>query len=103
MVDGKEITTDAKCSFEFSDDNISIINGGGSIGILVSILGEGDFKGVVATSSSPKDVEVKAQPEIAGIPGRRFYIIKSVSSSTGVYQVIFESGCEKKELVVKVR
>ena len=103
VVDGKEITTDAKCSFEFSDDNISIINGGGSIGILVSILGEGDFKGVVATSSSPKDVEVKAQPEIAGIPGRRFYIIKSVSSSTGVYQVIFESGCEKKELVVKVR
>ncbi|MEO7674077.1 MAG: tetratricopeptide repeat protein, partial [Pyrinomonadaceae bacterium] len=61
VVDGKDVMSDVQCSFGFSPENISLINGGGSMGILVSITGEGDFKNVVAVSSSPKDVEVKAE------------------------------------------
>lgn len=103
VVDGKEIKSDSQCSLEFSQDTVSLINGGGSLGILVSIIGEGDFKDVVAASSSPKDVEVRAEPEIAGIPDRRFYVIKSVSTAVGVFQISFESGCGKRDLVVRVR
>ena len=103
VVDGKEIKSDTQCSLELDQEAISLINGGGSLGILVSILGEGDFKDVVTTSSSPRDVEVRAEPEIDGISGRRFYVVKSVSTAVGVYQVIFESPCGKREIIVKVR
>lgn len=103
VVDGKEIKSDSQCSLEFSQETVSLINGGGSLGLLVSLIGEGDFKEVVAASSSPKDVEVRAEPEIAGMPNRRFYLVKSVSTAIGVYQVIFESGCGKKEIPVRVR
>ncbi len=103
VVDGKEITSDAQCSLEISQDNVSLINGGGSLGILVRIVGEGDFTDIVTTSSSPKDVEVKAEPEMTGVSGRRFYLIKSVSTDVGIYQVTFESRCGKKEIIVKVR
>ncbi len=103
VVDGKEIKSDTQCSLELSQENVSLINGGGSLGILVSIIGEGDFKQIVTTSSSPKDVEVKSEPEIDGISVRRFYVIKSVSPAVGLYQVTFESQCGKKEIVVRVR
>ncbi len=103
VVDGKEIKSDSQCSLEFSQETVSLINGGGSLGLLVSLIGEGDFKEVVAASSSPRDVEVRAEPAIAGMPNRRFYLVKSVSTAIGVYQVIFESGCGKKEIPVRVR
>lgn len=103
VVDGKEIKSDTQCALELDQEAISLINGGGSLGILASITGEGDFKDIVATSSSPKDVEVRAEPEIEGISGRRFYVIKSVSTAVGVYQVTFESRCGKREIIVKVR
>ena len=46
---------------------------------------------------------VAVEPEIAGLPGRRFYILKSVSKSVGVYQVTFESACGKQKIAVRVR
>lgn len=103
VVDGKEIRSDTQCSLELSQETVSLINGGGSLGILVSIVGVGDFNDIVTKSSSPKDVEIKVEPEIGGASGRRFYVIKSVSTSVGVYQVTFESPCGKKEIVVRVR
>lgn len=103
LVDGLEVKSNKQCSLNVSEENISIINGGGSLGILVNIVGEGDLKDVVATSNSPKDIEVKAEPGIEGIFERRFYVIRSVSSVIGVYQVNLESDCGKKEILVRVR
>ncbi|MEK7856925.1 MAG: hypothetical protein AAB288_12600, partial [Acidobacteriota bacterium] len=103
VIEGKEIKSDQQCSIDVSQENISLLNGGGSLGILVSIAGDGQTKDVTATSTSPDDIEVRAEPEISGISGRRFYVIKSVSANTGVYQVNFESPCGKKEISVRVR
>ncbi len=103
VIEGKEIKSDQQCSIDVSQENISLLNGGGSLGILVSIAGDGQTKDVTATSTSPDDIEVRAEPEISGISGRRFYVIKSVSANTGVYQLNFESPCGKKEISVRVR
>ncbi|MBC7898597.1 MAG: hypothetical protein H7070_00965, partial [Saprospiraceae bacterium] len=103
VVDGEEIRSEepAVCSVTASQENISILNGGGSVGILVGI--DSSVKDISALSSSPKDVEVTLEPEIAGVSASRFYIVRSVSTTPGVYQVIFDARCGKKEIIVRVR
>ena len=103
VVDGKDIRVNTRCSLELSQEMVSLINDGGSLGVLARIEGDGDFKDVVTTSSSPKDIEVRAETELNGISARRFYVIRSVSTTTGVYQVTFESPCGKQEISVTVR
>lgn len=103
VIEGKEITSDQRCSIDVSPENISLLNGGGSLGVLVTITGEGTAGDVAASTTSPRDVQVKAEPEIEGLAGRRFYVIKSISTRTGVFSVNFESPCGKKEISVRIR
>ncbi len=105
VIAGQEIRSDvpAVCSISTSQENISIVNGGGSVGILIGIDNEAVIKDVSATSSSPKDIEITPGPEIAGVSTYRFYIVKSISTAQGVYQVVFEAPCGKKEILVSVR
>jgi predicted Zn-dependent protease len=95
--------TIAPCAIVVGQENISLINGGGSLGILVGYKNKGDLRQIRAASSSPSDVEVIFDPQIGEIAGRSFYVIKSVSSKKGVYQVLFEAPCGKKEVIVRVR
>jgi tetratricopeptide (TPR) repeat protein len=89
-----------KCSITFSQENVSLLNNGGGIGILVGIEGEGDIKELKAVSSSPADVTALLDP---GIGGRRaFYLIKSISTKTGMFTITFETSCGRKEIGVKV-
>lgn len=103
LVEGKEVSSDAEsaCSLSVSQENISII-GGSSVGILVGVDG-GEIKDVKFATSSPKDIEVRADIEIVGIKGRALFVIKSITESTGIYQVTFSSPCGKKDVIVKVR
>lgn len=105
VIDGQEVKLDEPlpCKVEFSQDTVSLINDGGSVGILITLNGADDTKGLTAVSSSPKDVSATAEPEIAGFPNRRFYVIKSTSTSLGVYQITFAAPCGKKDLTVTVR
>ena len=103
LVEGKEVLSDQSCSIEVSDESVSLIGGGGSIGVLVTLIGDGTLKELAASTNSPRDVEVKPEPEIDGLPGRRFYVVRSISTRTGMFQVNFESPCGKKEMTVRVR
>ncbi len=92
------------CKIQASEDVISIINGGGSLGVMLWIEGgKSDPQIIKATSSSAEDIEVVFEPEIAKISGRSFFIVKSISSSQGLFGVTFEAPCGKKEIPVKVR
>jgi tetratricopeptide (TPR) repeat protein len=105
VIDGQEVNADeiAPCKVGVSQENVSLINGGGSVGILVGVDEPGDIKSLTAISSSPKDVELVLEPEIGGINDKRFYVIKSISSAIGVYQVTFATPCGKKDVIVTVR
>lgn len=92
------------CKLKFNLNSVSILNDGGSLGLFVSFEGKGgDVKSVTVSSSSPKDVVAEFQSDIGVLTERAFYIIKSISSKTGIYTVIFDSNCGKKELTVTVR
>ncbi len=93
----------APCTIIASQDELSILNNGGSLGVLIGFERKGDLKTIKATSGSPNDVSVSLEPEIAGVEGRAFYVIKSTSAAVGAYQVIFEAPCGRKELAVTVR
>lgn len=104
LVAGKEVSGDLPlCTIGVSQENVSLINGGGTIGILVSIEGEGDIRSLKAISSSQEDIQVTIEPEIAGVSGRAFFIVKSTSTKLGLYQVSFAAPCGKRSVVVQVR
>jgi len=93
----------APCGMSASQESISLLNDGGIVGILVTVEPPGDAKNLSAVSSSPKDIDVKIEPEISGLSDRRFFVIKSTSSALGVYTVTFSAQCGKKDVVVTVR
>ncbi len=103
VVEGEEISVDQVCEMDISQKNISIMSNGGSLGVLLTVSGDATVAPVKASSSSPRDLEVRAEPEIAGLPGQRYFLIKSISPATGMFQVSFESPCGKREVTVRVR
>jgi tetratricopeptide (TPR) repeat protein len=96
----EEIST---CKLIVRPDSLSLLNGGGSLGVSVEFEGEGDFRRIRAASGSAEDVEVTLDPEIGANQNRAFFIVKSVSTKTGIFTITFEAPCGKKEILVKVR
>jgi hypothetical protein len=93
-----------QCKIMVSQESISLINGGGNIGILVGFEeATGDLKKLTASSSSPNDIEVMLEPDIGAQSGRAFFIVKSISSNKGIYTITFDAPCGKKNVSVKVR
>lgn len=94
--------TPATCKISVSDESVSVINGGGSIGVLITVEADDDVD-VTASSSSPENIEVKADPENSAQTKRRFYVIKSIGTELGMYDVVFSARCGKATVAVKVR
>ncbi|MDQ3635347.1 MAG: hypothetical protein M3405_12695 [Acidobacteriota bacterium] len=92
-----------ECKIIVSQEIVSIINNGGNLGVLVGLKDRNDPKNIKAVSSSPEDIEVIYDPEVGGVDGQAFFLIKSVSTKTGAFMVAFDTPCGKKEIVVKVR
>ena len=92
-----------KCELVASQESVWLVNGGGSLGILVGFAGQGEAEKITAVSSSPADVEVSLEPEIGANSGRAFFILKSISPKKGAFTVTFNSPCGKKEVQVRVR
>lgn len=104
VIPGVEIREERSeaCSITTSQDLVSILNDGGSLGILVGVEG-GSIETLSAESNSPSDVEVVGEPAIGNVTNRRFYIIRSVSTRPGMYEVKLKTGCGERVLPVRVR
>ncbi|MDQ3132256.1 MAG: hypothetical protein M3Q99_16030 [Acidobacteriota bacterium] len=93
----------AQCTIVVGQENISLLGGGGSLGILVGFKEKIDLKQLKAVSQSPDDIEIVFDSEIGEISGRSFFVVKSINTVKGSYKVTFEAPCGKKEIMVKVR
>ncbi len=93
----------AQCTIVVGQENISLLGGGGSLGILVGFKEKLDLKQLKAVSESPDDIEIVFDSEIGEISGRSFFVVKSINTVKGSYKVTFEALCGKKEIFVKVR
>ncbi|MEP7211770.1 MAG: tetratricopeptide repeat protein [Acidobacteriota bacterium] len=91
------------CTLSISDESVSVINDGGSVGVLVELSGAEKDTLVTAASSSPENVDVKIEPENDAARQRRFYIIRSISPTVGLFNVAFTAPCGKATVKVRVR
>ncbi|MEP7075207.1 MAG: hypothetical protein ABI878_05295 [Acidobacteriota bacterium] len=105
IVAGKEVSAvvTPTCTISVSQETLSILNNGGSLGVLVQMEGEDSLKALTASSDSPADVEIRLEPEIAGVKGQAFYVIRSATTKTGDFKVRFVAPCGSKEISVNVR
>jgi tetratricopeptide (TPR) repeat protein len=85
-----------------SQENISILNQGGNLGVLIGYNKDEDISKISAESSSPEDVTITRDTD-SKASNRAFFVIKSVSAKTGEIPVTFISPCGKKEIRVTVR
>ena len=90
------------CTLTVSEDNITLPNGGGDLAIIVGQAEDGDIEGLTAVSTSPENITVRREI-IEGVRTRALFVVRSITSKSGVYQVRFEMPCGKKEIVVKVK
>jgi tetratricopeptide (TPR) repeat protein len=97
-------TPDIKpCTLITSEDNITLKSGGGDLAVTLRRDDEeDDLDGLTAISNSPQNIAVRREI-IEGMTARALFVIRSISSKTGIYQVRFEMPCGSKEIVVKVR
>ena len=90
------------CTITTSDETISLQNAGGNLVIIVGVEGKADLNGLTAVANSPRDIAI--QPELdVSVKGRVLFLVRSISTNQGLYQIIFELPCGKKEIPVKVR
>ncbi|MCA1623258.1 MAG: hypothetical protein LC778_05570 [Acidobacteria bacterium] len=100
---GAPIEKTSQCKITTSQENISIISGGGSLGVLVGFEDKDNLEEITAASSSPEDVEVVGEPEKGVNAMRSFFVIKSMNQRKGEFSVTFEAPCGKKVIFVSVR
>ena len=90
------------CTLTVSEESVTLQNGGGDLAIIVGTEADSELEGITAVSSSPADVNVRGE-FIAGVKTRAIFVLRSISSKTGLFQIKFEMPCGKKAVVVKVR
>ena len=93
----------APCSISLSQENISLINNGGTVGLIVTVSDETAIDSLEAISSSTEDIQVKLEPQIVGVGGRAFFVVTSLCERTGVYQITFKASCGSRDVIVRVR
>ena len=103
FVDKEAETPPPVCEIFSSQDQVSVINNGGTLALIIELTGEGSVKDIKAVSSSENDVTAVYDGEISGQLKRALFIIKSVSNNKGKYLISFEAACGKTEVLVKVR
>ncbi len=92
------------CTIMLSQESISIIAGGGSLGILAGFDDDvNDPATIESESASPGDVDVSADRSIGFSSRRAFFVVRSKSDKTGIFSVVFRAPCGKKEIQVRVR
>ncbi len=95
-------STSEQCTINVSQNSISLVNQVGSVILLVGTGVETDDAVLSARSSSPADIEVRAEPSIEGLAGRSLFLIRSKSAKTGLFQVVFKLPCGEKTVKVTV-
>ncbi len=90
------------CKINLSEETVTLRSGGGDISMIVGLDDDGELDGLTAVSMNPQDVSLRREV-IAGVRTRALYILHSISSKAGDFQVKFEMPCGKREILVRVR
>lgn len=90
------------CSLTVSDETVNLQIGGGDVAVIIGRTDDNELEGLTASSTSPENVTVRQQV-IEGMKTRAIFILHPAGRSTGIYQVVFEMPCGRREIVVRLR
>ena len=92
-----------RCSVTTSDERLTLMKNGGSLGLLVGVGSPGDIREIRAIPSSTDDLMVTREAPIAGLEDRAVFSVKAIGAKPGIYKVVFESPCGRHQITVNVR
>jgi hypothetical protein len=90
------------CRLTVSEESITLWVGGGDVAVIVGRTDDNDLDGLTATSTSPENVGIRRQ-EIEGMRQRALFVLHPAGSSPGIFQVMFEMPCGRREIVVRLK
>ena len=102
VIEPKTDESQPPCVLTLSEDSITLDKNGGDLAVIVGSEEDMDLTDVKAIFDSSSDISVRREP-ITGIKGRALFVLRSISSKTGLYSVVFDLPCGKKTLRVTVR
>ncbi|MBA2378371.1 MAG: hypothetical protein H0V76_02205 [Blastocatellia bacterium] len=94
-------TTPEKCEIVASQSTITLVKNGSSIEFSSGIAGLAKAGDIQAISKSPNDIEIDRSEGPRA--DRIYYSVRSVSSRTGMFQVVLMAPCGEREILVRVR
>ena len=90
------------CTLTVSEETVTLQSGGGDLAVIVGRTDDlEELDGLTAVSTNPEQVYVRRE-QIAGVKARALFVLRP-GVRTGVFQVLFQMPCGKKEIVVRVR
>jgi tetratricopeptide (TPR) repeat protein len=90
------------CKLTLGDETVNLQVGGGDVAVIVGRTDDNELDGLTATSTSPDIVSVRQQI-IEGIRTRAIFVLHPAGTKTGVYRIVFEMPCGRRELTVNLR
>lgn len=90
------------CVLTVSEPSITLQNSGSELALILGTATDEDTTEMKAMSDSPSDIDVKRQ-EITAIRARALFVVRSISSKLGLFQVSFSLPCGKIDVEVRVR
>lgn len=101
-VAGRKADAVKPCSLTLDQDAITVQSGGNERAVVVRRTDDGDIEGITAASTSASDVSIRRE-ELQGVKWTALFVLKSVSGKPGLFQVVFEAPCGRKEVSVRVQ
>jgi tetratricopeptide (TPR) repeat protein len=105
VVSGKDIRliTETPCNFELSQQEISLLRDGGSLGVMLVYDPTLSLDELKIEISDPKELEAEVEKNMTNEKGRSVIIIRSKTNNAGEHTIRFIFPCGTKELLVKIR
>jgi hypothetical protein len=92
-----------QCTVTTSDERLTLMKNGGSLGLLVGVGSPGDLREIRAIPSSSEDLQVTREAPIAGLEDRAVFSVKAIGTKPGAYKVTFEAPCGRHQITINVR
>jgi tetratricopeptide (TPR) repeat protein len=90
------------CRLTVSEESVTLQVGGGDVAVVVGREDDNELDGLAATSTSAENVSVRRQV-IEGMRTRALFVLHPAGTNTGIFQIVFEMSCGRREIVVRLK
>lgn len=89
------------CTITASEDSLTLAAGGADLAIMIGV-DQGELDGLKVTPSSLADISITREI-VAGVRSRAVFVVRSSTGKAGLYSIMFELPCGKREIPVRVQ